>query len=62
MPESLDLEYSLGTAIELVCDSKVNIILRKNNTSGALCSTLLAIDEIDEKEDIVISNMDDLID
>ena len=62
MPESLELDYSLGTAIELVCDSKVNIILRKNNTSGALCSTLLAIDHIDEKEDIVISNMDDLID
>lgn len=61
IPETLEIEYSLGEAIKLICQCPVDIILRKGNTSGGLCSTLLAIDNVSD-DDIVISNMDDLID
>lgn len=62
IPDTLELEYSLGAAIKLICECPVDIILRKGETSGGLCSTLLAIDHISKDDDIVISNMDDLID
>ena len=62
IPESLDTKYSLGSAIKLVCNCKVDIILRKGKTSGGLCSSLLAIDHISNNHDMIFSNMDDLID
>ena len=50
--------FSIGDALKINLGDRATIIEKNNETSGALCSALLAIDEIDHSEPLIISNCD----
>ena len=61
IPEELEKKWSLAKIISLETNNKVDFYLRKENTSGSLCSALLASDLLKE-EDLVVVNMDEILD
>ena len=55
------LDFSLDKSILSACGNKsVKIVSLENPTDGALCSTMMAIDLIDQNNALVISNFDQL--
>ena len=62
VPHELDVKYSLGNILQMNCMTDSCIIHRKGSTSGGLCSTLLAIDQLIDEEPILILNMDEILD
>jgi len=54
------LDESAKVATEGVCNS--NIIILKNQTSGALCTCLMCVEKFDKDEPLIISNADQIID
>jgi NDP-sugar pyrophosphorylase family protein len=54
--------FSIGDALQISLEGKATIIEKNNETSGALCSALLAIDSIDHSEPLIISNCDQYLD
>lgn len=59
---STSREFSIGESIKLYMDKEVQIIEKLNETKGALCSCLLAIDHINKDEELIIANYDQIID
>jgi dTDP-glucose pyrophosphorylase len=62
IPSELEREFSLGSILQINSNSKVSILERRGQTSGGLCSALMAIDSLNDDEPIVVMNMDELID
>ncbi|HEC1885108.1 TPA: glycosyltransferase family 2 protein [Campylobacter jejuni] len=52
--------YHLDVAINVLTNNQSKIIILKNETSGVACSVLMAIDEIDLNQSLLIVNMDQI--
>jgi NDP-sugar pyrophosphorylase family protein len=57
--EGMCAKYHLDNTISLLCPN-AKIIYLKNRTSGAVCTSLLAIDQIPAKEECVVVNADQI--
>ncbi len=55
-------EFSLDQTLKMLIGDNVEIIEKPSQTSGALCSCLLAVDTLDANEPLIIANSDQLID
>ena len=53
--------FSIDRTCELAAGTGTNVIERVGDTSGALCSCLLAIDSLDKSKPLIISNSDQII-
>lgn len=53
--------YHLDNTLKLL-DSNCKIVKLKNNTKGGLCSVLMSIDSIEDKDSILVLNSDQIID
>ena len=53
--------FSLGKTLSLLAGDNIHIVEKKNETMGATCSALLAIDVIDLNESLIIVNSDQII-
>jgi dTDP-glucose pyrophosphorylase len=53
--------YHLDNTLKLLCKN-CQIIKLKNNTKGGLCTVLMAIDNIDDNDSVLILNGDQIID
>ncbi len=60
--DKLSRSYSLDATIKLASDKNATIISRRSETSGALCSCLLACDKLQESSSLLIINSDQVID
>lgn len=56
------VRFSLDKLLQMECGESAIIKQKNTETSGALCSTLLAIDDLDPEEPLLISNGDTLLD
>ena len=54
-------KYHLDNIIKLLFP-KVKIVFLRNNTAGALCSVLMAVDYISDQDELLILNGDQIID
>ncbi len=54
--------FSLDATLKLLAGDSAKVVSIKNITKGALCSCLLAIDELDLEQPLVIMNGDQIID
>ncbi|EAK7216989.1 glycosyl transferase family 2 [Campylobacter jejuni] len=52
--------YHLDDAINVLTNNQSKIIILKNETQGMVCSVLMAIDEIDLNDSLLIVNMDQI--
>ena len=55
-------QFSIANMLKLVGGPETKVIEREPNTAGALCSCLLAIDEIDWEKPLIIANSDMVVD
>ncbi|MCC8158716.1 MAG: glycosyltransferase family 2 protein [Phascolarctobacterium sp.] len=55
-------EFHIDESAKIITDSDSRVIVLKNQTGGALCTCLLAIEEINTDEPLVIANCDQIID
>ena len=55
-------KFSIGNALKISLGADTTVIEKLNETSGALCSSLLAIDHIDHDQPLIISNSDQVLD
>jgi dTDP-glucose pyrophosphorylase len=60
LKDSTCAKYHLDNTITLLCP-QAEIVYLKSNTSGAVCSVLMAIDQIDAKQECVIVNSDQIL-
>ena len=60
--QNLSTTFSLDATIKLAANNNVTIITRRSNTSGALCSCLLACDHLRSSLPLLILNSDQIID
>ena len=58
--EKEEAKYHLSSISNTLADTNGEIISVKQRTSGALCSCLLAIDHLDDNEELIIANTDQL--
>lgn len=56
------ISFSFEKIFNLLTQDKASLISLKHKTDGALCSCLLAIDQISPEEPLVIANSDQIID
>lgn len=61
VPQSFIANFSLDSALKFITNDRCKIVSLKNPTAGALCSCLMAIDEIDEDKPLIIANGDQII-
>jgi NDP-sugar pyrophosphorylase family protein len=62
VPQNDCKKYHLDDTLNLLTDSNCEIVLLGNETKGAACSALMAIDHIDSGDKLLISNGDQFID
>lgn len=55
-------KYRLHNVLQLITNDQCAIVKLENDTKGAACSALLAVDYIDSDEELLIVNGDQLID
>lgn len=55
-------EFHIDQSAKIITEQDSSIILLKNQTGGALCTCLLACEEIDSEEPLIIANCDQVID
>lgn len=55
-------QFHLDQTLQLLSPIKPQIIKLRSDTEGALCSVLLAIDQINNDEPLIVSNADQIID
>ena len=57
------VEFSLDAVLEqILIEKNHKIITLKGATSGSLCTTMLAVDEVDRNEELLIINYDQYLD
>lgn len=61
LPSELSTKYTLDKIISLNTNINCEFVYKRGDTNGALCSIMLGIDKINEDEEIIISNMDEII-
>lgn len=61
LPSELSTKYTLDKIISLNTNVQCDFVYRRGNTNGGLCSVMLGIDKFVEDEEIIISNMDEII-
>jgi NDP-sugar pyrophosphorylase family protein len=59
LKDSICAKFHLDNTIQLLCP-KAEIVYLKNNTSGSVCSVLMAIDQIKHNEECIIVNADQI--
>lgn len=52
--------YHLDDAINVLTDGKCKIIVLKNETEGMLCSVMMAVDDIQKENPVLVVNMDQI--
>ncbi len=62
LDEQENNKFHLSDSINLICENQKNFIFAKAQTKGAACSAMLAVDIIEEEEELIISNSDQLFD
>ena len=55
-------KFSIENALKIYLGEDTTVIEKLNETCGALCSSLLAIDHIDHDQPLIISNSDQVLD
>lgn len=55
-------KFHLDDSVRLLTESQAEVIMLEEDTAGALCTSLLAIDYIDGEAPLVIANADQIID
>ena len=55
------IKFSLDKSLLLLAGEGSHVVEKENETSGALCSCLLAVDKIDQDKPLLISNSDQII-
>lgn len=55
-------KYHLDNVLKLLTKEKCHIVRLKKNTKGAACSVLMAIEQINNDEPLIIANSDQIID
>ena len=53
-------KYHLDKTLKLLTNGDAKIVIIENETKGAACSALMALDHIDLKENLIISNSDQI--
>jgi dTDP-glucose pyrophosphorylase len=53
--------FHLDQTIAILSDEKASVVKLKENTQGAVCSCLMAIDKLDKDQPLLISNGDQII-
>jgi dTDP-glucose pyrophosphorylase len=56
------IRFHLDQTIAILSDGKASIVKLKEQTKGAVCSCLMAIDELDLNSPLIITNGDQIID
>ena len=56
------LKFHLDDIVTIMTNGNVDVIQLKEKTQGALCSSLLAVDYIDNEVPLIITNYDQIID
>lgn len=56
------VRFHLDQTIAILSDEKASVIRLKEQTKGAVCSCLMAIDELDPERSLLIANGDQIID
>lgn len=54
--------FHLDSTVKLLTDNKVNVVRLQRETSGALCSILMAIEYFDNDNKLIIANADQIFD
>ena len=54
------IRFHLDNIVRLMTDGNADVIRLKQKTAGALCSSLIAIDYVDNDEPLIISNFDQI--
>lgn len=62
VPSEEEKKHSLSSALRLCTDKELNVVDVGGETSGAACTCLLAIENIDLEEPLIISSADHFID
>ena len=55
-------KFNLDQVLRIITDNSVKIITISNETKGSACSAIMAIDHINNDENLIISNVDQLFD
>jgi len=55
------VRFHLDQTVSILTDNRASIIKLKEDTKGAVCSSLMAIDELDMNQPLLISNGDQII-
>lgn len=55
-------EFHLNDSVKILTQNKGNVIQLKNQTAGALCTCLMAVDYINKEDPLIIANSDQIID
>lgn len=55
-------EFHLDQSARIITEPESSIIVLNNQTAGALCTCLLAVEEINNDEPLIIANCDQIID
>ena len=56
------LEFHIDQSARIITESESDIIVLKNQTQGALCTCLLAVEHINNDVPLIIANFDQIID
>jgi dTDP-glucose pyrophosphorylase len=57
-----DRKYNLSNVLKMLTKNNCDIVIQRNQTMGAICSLLLAIEYLNNSSSLVISNVDQVID
>lgn len=55
-------KFHTDKIVSIVTKNNCNIVKQENNTGGALCTALLAVDYVGNNEELIISNSDQILD
>lgn len=55
-------KFHTDKIVSILTDGNCNIVQQENTTAGALCTALLAVDYINNKNELIIANSDQIID
>jgi dTDP-glucose pyrophosphorylase len=60
--EADNIKFNLGNVLKMLTENNCHIVTQGNQTMGAVCSLLLAIEHLNNSDPLIISNVDQVID
>lgn len=55
------ISYSLDKVLKHLCNGECSVVMLENETKGALCSSLMAIKDIEKNDPLIIANGDQIV-